>query len=267
MEVTVADRSIEQIAAECERYWRSTGVPPVTVAEMRNELETHLREANAAGKSVDDVVGQDLAAFAEDWAAEYRGPVSRTETKPVAASSRNDLIWVWLTMGLIAIAFLAVAILAPKETDVDAANWQWIWVAAAVLLGIGELLTVGFFLLPFAVGAAAAAILAFIGVSVPLQLVTFVVISVLFLVVLQRFATKERQVDLFAVGSVRYSDQRAVVLEAVNRHRATGLVRMETEQWRATTDLDTEIPVGAEVRVVEVRGTRLAVEPIEPAAD
>jgi membrane protein implicated in regulation of membrane protease activity len=41
----------------------------------------------------------------------------------------------------------------------------------------------------------------------------------------------------------------------------TGAVKMGTEDWRATTDRDDEIAAGTVVRVVEVRGTRLVVEP------
>jgi hypothetical protein len=41
---------------------------------MRDELEQHLREAVADGKTVGDVVGTDLQAFAESWARELRQP-------------------------------------------------------------------------------------------------------------------------------------------------------------------------------------------------
>lgn len=139
-------------------------------------------------------------------------------------------------------------------------QWQWWWVGAAVVLGIGELLTAGFFLLPFAVGAAAAAILAFMGVSFALQLVTFVVISVVFLAVLQRFAREEQSDGTEPAGAGRFNGKRAIVIEPINRLEGTGSVRLETEQWRATTDGDQEIPVGKEVTIREVRGTRLVVE-------
>ncbi len=66
--------SAERVVAECERYWRSTGVPPETVDEMEVELISHLNEARAEGKTIQAVVGPDLAAFAEEWAAEYRPP-------------------------------------------------------------------------------------------------------------------------------------------------------------------------------------------------
>jgi membrane protein implicated in regulation of membrane protease activity len=45
------------------------------------------------------------------------------------------------------------------------------------------------------------------------------------------------------------------------------MVKMGTEEWRATIDSDIEIPKGAVVRIVEVRGTRFVVEPIPPVTD
>jgi membrane-bound ClpP family serine protease len=52
-----------------------------------------------------------------------------------------------------------------------------------------------------------------------------------------------------------------MVLEEIDAETATGIVRMENEEWRATTDWDRVIETGTTVRVVEVRGTRLVVEP------
>ncbi|GMQ86068.1 MAG: hypothetical protein BMS9Abin07_1640 [Acidimicrobiia bacterium] len=255
----MTDRTIEQVLSGCTRVWEASGVPDQTIADMRTELHAHLDAAASAGKPVDAVVGTDLNSFAAEWAAisgeslEQRGP---------ATSSSSASTWIWLTMGTLAVAFAVMAVLAPKGDTMDTDQWQWIWVGIAVVLGIGELLTAGFFLLPFAVGAAAAAILAFLGVGVALQLVTFVVISVVFLAVLQRFAKQEQRDGPEPAGAGRFQGKHAVVLESINRLEGTGSVRMDTEQWRATTDRDEEIPIGEEVVITEVRGTRLVVEPI-----
>ena len=91
---------------------------------------------------------------------------------------------------------------------------------------------------------------------------TFVVISVVFLAVLQRFAKEEQRDGPEPAGAGRFQGKHAFVLEPVNRLEGTGSVRVDTEQWRATTDGDGEIPVGEEVVVTEVRGTRLVVEPM-----
>lgn len=262
----MTDRNVDRTVSECARYWRDTGVPDDTVGEMRDELADHLAEATTADRSVESVVGTDLAVFAEAWAAAYRGSaqVNRYEDD----RTRSSVFWIWLTIGLLGIAFAAVAILAPKGAEVDTEQWRWIWIAAAVVLSIGELLTAGFFLLPFAVGAAAAAILAFMGVSVPIQLVTFVVISVIFLAMLQRFARREQESDVPAqAGAERYVGREAIVLEPVHRFDTSGMVKMGTEEWRAKVDSDIEIPQGAVVRIVEVRGTRFVVEPIPPITE
>ena len=60
----------------------------------------------------------------------------------------------------------------------DTELWRWLWLGMAVVLGVGEMVTSGFFMLPFAIGAGVAAVLAWIGVSVPLQLAAFIVTSV-----------------------------------------------------------------------------------------
>jgi hypothetical protein len=57
---------------DCVEYWRRTAVPRSAVAGMREELEQHLQDAVAAGKSVESVVGPDVIAFAEEWAREFR---------------------------------------------------------------------------------------------------------------------------------------------------------------------------------------------------
>jgi len=257
----MTEADLERLVLACDRYWRSTGVPDATVDEMVTELRSHLHEAAAEGKTPEEVVGADLAAFAESWARAYRGPVT---TRPRPTPPRRGVTTLVAT-GLIVAGFVAVAVLAPKEQTVDVNTWRWIWIGAAVVLAIGEMLTAGFFLLPFAVGAAAAAILAFLGVNPIVQLVTFVVVSVLFLVILQRFARHDDSQPLVDAGGSRYVGSTAVVIEPVDRLGTRGLVRVQTEEWRAVTDQPITIPAGAEVRVVEVRGTRLVVEPLPPA--
>ncbi|MBT8197708.1 MAG: hypothetical protein HKO87_01585 [Acidimicrobiia bacterium] len=252
---------ITEIVESCETYWASTGVPTRAVAEMRAELESHLVEAAASGKSTEEVVGPDLAAFAEDWARVYRRPKGPETWKKMQRARRRGIGAIWL---IAAGAVLGVALLGafgPKETNVDNEIWRWIWVGASVVLGVGEMVTAGLFLLPFAAGAVAAAILAFFDVNVAIQLIVFVVASLAALVFLKRFAHKEG--EMAPVGAKRYVDATGTVIEQINRLDGSGRVRVETEMWRATTDLNDDIDVGTEVRIVDVRGARLVVEPLD----
>ncbi len=138
--------------------------------------------------------------------------------------------------------------------------WRWIWLGVAVVLGVGEMATAGFFLLPFAVGAVVAAVLAWLNIAAAAQWVAFIGVSVLALVALRKFVPTDE--DHPAMGANRFLHARATVIEDVERASGAGRVRVETEEWRATTDGDT-IPIGTEVRVTAIRGARLVVEPVD----
>ena len=138
--------------------------------------------------------------------------------------------------------------------------WRWIWLGMAGFLAVAEIFTAGFFLLPFAVGAVVAFVLAFVDVPLSVQWVAFIVVSLISLWALQRFVKHEDE-DHPAVGANRFVGKQAMVLESVDGKHGTGRVRMETEQWRATTEMDGVIEAGTEVTVTGVVGSRLIVEP------
>lgn len=137
--------------------------------------------------------------------------------------------------------------------------WFWVWAALAAVLIVGEIFTAGFFLLPFAIGAVVAAILAWVGVEVVPQWLAFVAVSVASLLYLRRFVGSQE--DQPPVGANRWVAARGVVLEAIEPDSTSGLVRIDGEEWRATAS--TPLAAGTKVVVREVRGTRLVVEPAD----
>lgn len=139
--------------------------------------------------------------------------------------------------------------------------WRLFWVIAAAVLAVAEMVTAGFFMLPFAVGAIGAAVAAFLDAGEAVQLAVFLAVSVVALVLLQLFVKRGDQKQ-HNVGANRFVGQRARVVETVDPDHGTGQVKMDSETWRATADRGS-IPEGAAVRVTGVRGTRLVVEPIE----
>lgn len=60
----------------CVILWGANGIPVERVAEMKGELEDHLREALRDGKSVDEVTGGNVTDFAAAWAVENRPPMT-----------------------------------------------------------------------------------------------------------------------------------------------------------------------------------------------
>ena len=138
--------------------------------------------------------------------------------------------------------------------------WRWVWTGMALVMGIGEIFTAGFFLLPFGMGAALAAVASWTGASGGVQWLLFFVGTALSMLVVRRFMRRQDDDQGLLIGPRRYVGMRAVVLESVDMSSNTGLIRVEAEQWRAITDGD-PIPEGTPVEVVGVRGTRLVVAP------
>ncbi|MER6445608.1 hypothetical protein [Streptomyces venezuelae] len=60
----------EQVLAACRSNWAYRGVPEAAMREMLDELSAHLEDAEAAGRTAQDVVGPDVRAFAAAWARE-----------------------------------------------------------------------------------------------------------------------------------------------------------------------------------------------------
>jgi membrane protein implicated in regulation of membrane protease activity len=255
--------AIDALVADCERYWKAAGLPRRVVADMRAQLERHLIEASLEGRSPESVVGADTAAFAMEWAA-AEGPDGDDlpAWEDVVRRRRRRFEWTDLGILMIVAGAIVVGLATRGQGDsMDNETWRWIWVGAALFLGFAEMVTAGFFMLPFAVGAVIAAVLAFMDVAPEIQLTVFIASSLLSLVLLQRLVRKDDEHQP-AVGSNRFVGQRAVVLQTVDRSSGTGRVRMDTEEWRAVTDGD-PIDAGTEVEVVDVRGARLVVEVTE----
>jgi membrane protein implicated in regulation of membrane protease activity len=262
----VTDLTSDQVIDRCRTYWLGSGVDRDMASDMAIELRSHLQDAMAAGKTIESVVGADLDGFAEEWASAHRGPPVASEPTAPALPRTDARTGSWVlwagALGIVALVAV-VALAAPKDDSFDQGLWAAVWLISAAVLAVGELLTAGFFLLPFAVAAAASGVLALAGVGVPAQIIVFVLVSVAFLWLLQRFARKDAHGALLPVGAARFIGSSALVTDSISRMSGAGRVMMGTEDWRATTDGDDVIEAGTEVRVIEVRGARLVVEPAD----
>ena len=141
--------------------------------------------------------------------------------------------------------------------------------AVGVAFILGEMATPGsFFMLPFAVGAVVACVVAFAGGPIGLQWLLFVVVSAVAsaaLIPLRRKLDVDEPLD--GVGARRLLNQDAVVTSAVEPGpNGVGRVKLGREEWRAESANRVGIPEGAVVKVIEVRGTSVVVAPVASAA-
>jgi membrane protein implicated in regulation of membrane protease activity len=147
----------------------------------------------------------------------------------------------------------------------DADGWQWVWLGAVVVFCVLEIFTPFlFFMISFAIGAALAAVGAFLDAALFVQWALFAGGTAVALAVLVPIGLRMTRAhgDDDHEGALRWVGRLATVIETIpGGPNATGLVRLERAQWRAESPRDGEIPVGTTVRVLSVKGTRLVVVP------
>ena len=140
-------------------------------------------------------------------------------------------------------------------------EWQ-LWLVLVMVLGVAEIITTGFFVLWFAIGAGAAALVAALGAGVVVQLVVFLAVSGILVVftrpVVHRFVEGRRPAYQTNVSAL--VGQTGVVVREVTPLTVTGLIKVQGETWTAVTD-GGSIPEGATVVVERVEGVKLAVSP------
>lgn len=141
--------------------------------------------------------------------------------------------------------------------------WRWVWVAVTMVMGIGEIFTAGFFLLPFALGAALAAAAAWLDLHGAVQWLLFFGGTAVSMLVLRRFMGRQDRPDDLPVGANRYIGMEARVIEDIDLVANTGRVRVESDEWRAVAESG-PVAEGSLVRVTALHGTKLDVEVLEP---
>ena len=134
---------------------------------------------------------------------------------------------------------------------------EWIvWVLAAVALGIGEVLNLSFYLFPFAIGCAGAALVSLAGGGTVLSVVTFAILTALSFGIVRPIA--RRHVSMppqLRTGTQALVGRTAVVLERIHNDENVGAIRLDGEVWTARAyDEDEVIEAGRRVHVVEIRG-------------
>jgi membrane protein implicated in regulation of membrane protease activity len=131
-----------------------------------------------------------------------------------------------------------------------------IWLIAAVLFGVGEIATLGFFLAPFAGGALVAALITALGAGTAIGWATFLVVSVVLLAALRPLArSHRRQPPRLRTGTAALVGASGMVVERIANDEGVGCVRIGGEMWTARAyDDDEVIEAGKRVQVVEIKG-------------
>lgn len=133
----------------------------------------------------------------------------------------------------------------------------WIlWVIAACVFGVGEMLTNGFFLAPFALGAALAAVVDAAGAGQLPAWIVFIVGSLVTLGVVRPIARAHmRTPPQIRTGAAALVGKQAIVLERIVNDEGVGCIRVDGEVWTARSyDHEQPIDAGARVVIIEIKG-------------
>ncbi|MFD5491472.1 hypothetical protein ACFYY3_08855 [Streptomyces sp. NPDC001812] len=130
----------QQILAVCRSNWEYRGLDDTSVREMLDELSAHLEDAVAAGRTPQDVVGDDVKKFAASW-ARARAPFTHRLLRTAAM--------VCVVIGSLILATSLVRWTTERVVSVDDVAF-WAVVAAVTVawelrrgsLGLGRSLTV-----------------------------------------------------------------------------------------------------------------------------
>lgn len=134
------------------------------------------------------------------------------------------------------------------------------WAAAIVAFIVIELATIGLASIWFALGALCALIAALLGAQLWLQIVWFIVISVLTLILTRPLVKKYINSKTHATNADRVIGSRAVVKERIDALAATGAVLADGKMWTARTADGSVLEPGTIVTVRQIEGVKLIVE-------
>jgi membrane protein implicated in regulation of membrane protease activity len=160
------------------------------------------------------------------------------------------------------------------DLGIDLDAWPWIWLTVAVVFALIELTLIGgsFVLLPFAVSAFAAAILAFYDVAVEVQWAVFALGGAALFFLLYRWSRRFLVDHVLppGVGADRLVGLVGIVTVGISPDdtRRSGRVAVSGEVWGAIAAADRTLTEGTRVRITAMEGTRVVVEPISsPQSD
>jgi membrane protein implicated in regulation of membrane protease activity len=138
-----------------------------------------------------------------------------------------------------------------------------IWLIAGVFAAVGEMLTAGFFLAPFAVGAFGAMLAALVGGGGVIQALVFAALTLASFALVRPIATRHMHTPpRIRTGTAALVGRSGIVLDRIANDENVGSVRLDGEVWTARAyDESHVIEVGTKVQVIEIRGATALVAP------
>ena len=138
----------------------------------------------------------------------------------------------------------------------------WVWLGLLAFFVIVEALTANLLTIWFAAGSLVAFISTFFTDNPLIQVVIFVVVSVIVLVLLRPIAKKYTRTKKQPTNADMYINAEGIVTETISNLNAKGTVKVRGSVWTARSFSDeVEIPENTTIVVERIEGVKLIVRP------
>lgn len=141
--------------------------------------------------------------------------------------------------------------------------WQ-IWLIIAGVCLIIEIMTAGFLIFWFSIGALLAMIVSFFTSDIIIQTTVFVISSTILIFAtkpfVKKFANQKNSIPTNVYSSI---GKIGIVTQDINSIHSVGQIKVDGEVWSAVGINDISIPQGTKVEIKEIKGVKAIVAPIQ----
>lgn len=134
------------------------------------------------------------------------------------------------------------------------------WLVLFIIFVLFEIITLGLTTIWFAGGSLAALIASLLGANLIVQIIIFLIVSLLLLFVTRPYAKRYINNNTTKTNVDGLTGKTAKVIEDINNINATGTVMVNGLEWTARSVDDTEIFKDSLVTVESVEGVKLIVK-------
>lgn len=138
--------------------------------------------------------------------------------------------------------------------------WQ-VWLIISGVFFVLEMMTVGFLVFWFGIGALITAIVSIFTDNIIIQTSVFVISSTLLLFLTKPLVKKLSRTDKVQTNAYSVIGKTGIVTREINSKKGIGQVKVGNEIWTAKSD--SPILEGTEVIIKEIDGVKAIVEPVE----
>ncbi len=139
----------------------------------------------------------------------------------------------------------------------------YIWLIISGICLIIEIMTVGFLVFWFSIGALITMIASFFTNNIVVQTAIFVISSTILIFTtkpfVKRFANTK---DSIKTNVYSIIGKTGVVTKQIDSNTCIGQIKVSGEIWSAICINDSKIPVGTKVKILDVNGVKAVVTPI-----